>query len=213
LHSWYVKDAYRKESLKLLLPALSMRKVTLLNYTPTQDVYEISKKFGFTDMETRLRLIYPLFNPLNVRWRYRLETNLFDIQGRLSEQDMVIFHDHADLKCRHMMIIDEASGKTCYMIVKRMRRRWFEPFVRLLYVSDPELCVKSIDSWRLKLCLILRAQCLAIDAAFAGERKIAFSKVINREVPSLIKTKSEDLSSGLIKPIYSLPLLIGYKLH
>lgn len=213
LHSWYVMDAYRKESLKLLLPALSMRKVTLLNYTPTPDVYEISKKFGFTDLETRLRLIYPLFNPFNLRRRYRLDTNLFSIQGRLSEQDKVIFHDHANLDCRHVMIIDEHSGRSCYMIIKRMRRRWFEPFARLLYVSDPDLCAKSIDRWRLKLCLMLRVQCLAIDAAFIGERKIAFSKVIKREVPSLIKTHSELLMARLITPIYSLPLLIGYKLH
>lgn len=213
LHSWYVKDAYRKESLKLLLPALSMRKVTLLNYTPTPDVYEISKKFGFTDLETRLRLIYPLFNPFNLRRRYRLDTNLFSIQGRLSEQDKVIFHDHANLDCRHVMIIDEHSGRSCYMIIKRMRRRWFEPFARLLYVSDPDLCAKSIDRWRLKLCLMLRVQCLAIDAAFIGERKIAFSKVIKREVPSLIKSHSELLMARLITPIYSLPLLIGYKLH
>lgn len=213
LHSWYVKEPYCKESLRLLLPVLSMRKVTLLNYTPTPDVYKISKKLGFADLETRLCLIYPLLNPLRMRWRYRLETNVFNIWGRLSEQGKVIFHDHAGLDCRHMMIVDEASDRNCYMIVKKMRRRRFEPFARLLYVSDHGLCANSIDSWRLKLCLILGVQCLVSDAAIFDGLPIAFSRVIRRDVPSLIKTRSERLTAGVIKPIYSLPLLIGYKLH
>lgn len=213
LHSWYVKEAYRKESLKLLLPALSMRKVTLLNYTPTHDVYEISKKFGFVDMETDLLLIYPLPNLLNVRWRYRLETDSCAVQGWLTDKDKVIFHDHLALECRHLVIVDSKSGRSCYLIVKKMSRRWFEPFGRILYVSDPELFANTIDSWRIKLCSLMGVQCLVINAAELSSYKISLSRQIKREVPSLIKTKSELLVPERMKPIYSLPLLIGYKLH
>jgi len=213
LHSWYVKEDYRKESLKLLLPALSMRKVTLLNYTPTPDVYEISKKFGFTDLETDLLLIYPVGNPLNIRWRYRLETDMCAVQGWLSDKDKVVFHDHSTLECRHLMVIDEASGRACYLIVKKMSRRWFEPFARILYISDPELFARSVDSWRLKLCLMLGIQCLVTNATELSDFHVSLSRQIKRDVPSLIKTKSPSLRPEKIKPVYSLPLLIGYKLH
>ena len=213
LHSWYVKEAYRKESLKLLLPALSMRKVTLLNYTPTPDVYEISKKFGFTDLETELLLIYPVGNPLAMRWRYRLETDACAVQGWLNDRDKVIFHDHATLECRHLIVVDERTQRSCYLIVKKMSRRWFEPFARILYISDPQLFVESIDSWRLKLCLMLGVQCLVANAAEFNGASISLSRRIKRAVPSLIKTKSEQLTPESVKPVYSLPLLIGYKLH
>lgn len=213
LHSWYVKEAYRKESLKLLLPALAIRKVTLLNYTPTQDVYELSKKFGFSDLETELLLIYPLPNVFNMRRRYRLETDARVVQGRLSDSDKLIFHDHANVDCRHLLIIDRTTQLSCYLIIKKMQRRWFEPLGRILYVSDPELFARSVDSWRLTLCLSLGVQCLVSNAAELSDYRIAWTRTIKRDVPSLIRTKSESLNPQHIKPIYNLPLLIGYRLH
>lgn len=213
LHSWYVQAEYRKESLKLLLPVLSMRKVTLLNYTPTPDVYEISKKFGFTDLETELRLIYPLPNPLNMRRRYRLETDIHRVAGWLNEQEAVVFQDHAGVECRHLMIVDSQTAESCYLIVKRMTRRWFEPIGRVLYIGNPALFARSLDSWRLSLCLRLRVQCLVSNAEELSEWSLNGSRVIKREVPSLVKRASGSSQNTQIKPLYSLPLLIGYKLH
>ncbi|MGY4495427.1 hypothetical protein [gamma proteobacterium L18] len=213
LHSWFVQEAYRKESLKLLLPALSMRKVTLLNYTPTPDVYDISKKFGFVDLETELLLIYPLPNPLNWRRRYRLEADAHRVAGWLNEQDSVIFHDHRQVECEHLVVVDELTGESCYLMVKRMTRRWFEPIGRILYIGNPALCARSLDSWRLTLCMRLRVQCLVSNAAELAGWPLSLTRRIKREVPSLIKPASGSLPHTAVKPLYSLPLLIGYKLH
>lgn len=213
LHSWYVQSEYRKESLKLLLPVLSMRKVTLLNYTPTPDVYEISKKFGFTDLETELLLMYPFPNPLKVRRRYRLETDIHRVGGWLNEQETVVFQDHAGLECWHLVIVDSQAGESCYLIVKRMTRRWFEPIGRVLYIGNPELFARSLDSWRLPLCLSMRVQCLVSNAEELAEFSLSGVRVIKREVPSLVKPASGGSAPTRIKPLYSLPLLIGYKLH
>ncbi|ALI08315.1 MULTISPECIES: hypothetical protein [Pseudomonas] len=213
LHSWYVQVEYRKESLKLLLPVLSMRKVTLLNYTPTPDVYEISKKFGFIDLETELVLMYPFPNPLKIRRRYRLETDIHRVAGWLSEQESVVFRDHAGVECRHLMIVDSVTGESCYLIVKRMTRRWFEPIGRVLFIGNPQLFARSLDSWRLSLCLQMRVQCLVSNAAELAGYPLSGVRLIKREVPSLVKPASGSLANAPIKPLYSLPLLIGYKLH
>lgn len=213
LHSWYVQADYRKESLKLLLPALSMRKVTLLNYTPTPDVYEISKKFGFSDLETELLLMYPFPNPLKMRRRYRLHSDIHTVSGWLNERDSQVFQDHCTLECRHLMIVDEQTGESCYLIVKRMTRRWFEPIGRILYIGNPALFARSLDSWRLGLCLRLRVQCLVCNALELADLRVSGVRRLKREVPSLIKPASGRVVNTAIKPLYSLPLLIGYKLH
>ena len=93
-----------------------------------------------------------------------------------------------------------------------MRRRWFEPFGRVLHMSDPALFLKIAR--RLSVAMTLRHgwQCLACNAADLGDLPLPrFARVKARPVPS--QFKSRDLQAGDIRPLYSLPLLIGYRLH
>jgi hypothetical protein len=94
-----------------------------------------------------------------------------------------------------------------------MTRRWFEPIGRVLYIGNPALFARSLDSWRLSLCLRMRVQCLVSNAEELAGFSLSGTRVIKREVPSLVKPASGSLATTRIKPLYSLPLLIGYKLH
>lgn len=212
LHSWYVDPAYRKESLKLLLPALSLRKVSLLNYTPTPDVYEISKKFGFADMEKEMLLLYPVPLPGGLLFsRYRLESDSSRLLPLLGERDRQIFTDHLQVECRHYAIVDDRTGEHCYMIVKRMRRRWFEPLGRVLYISNRAMFAACSAHVVWRICLAMRLQCLVLNAVEMQGLRPRFARAMVREVPSLIRSKT--LDPAAVKPLYSLPLLVGYKLH
>ncbi|WP_437924062.1 hypothetical protein WMF37_34165 [Sorangium sp. So ce291] len=210
LHSWYVRDEYRNESIKLLLPALSMKNVTLLNYTPTKPVYEISVKFGFQDLEKKLLLVYPVPTPGALRMPATLLSERHEVSASLEGADRVIFNDHAHLDCMHFVLKGRA-GETCYFLMKRMQRRWFEPFGRVLYVGDRRLFLEALPYLRVYLCLRYGLQCLVLDQGDLEGERVPFSRVIDREVPSLIKSRTVEPQD--MKPLYTLPLLLGYKLH
>ncbi|WP_208246084.1 hypothetical protein WGT02_32090 (plasmid) [Rhizobium sp. T1470] len=210
IHSWYVEAPYRNQSLLLLMPALSNRNVTLLNYTPTPAVHEIGKKFGFQDLEKNLVLLYPA--PTGFA-RLTIIRDKARIPDYLSKEDARIFYDHRDVECHHMIVL--VSGRPSsplYLIIKSMRRRWFEPFGRVLYASDKQAFTQLASALRWRLCLRHRWQCLVADERDMDIPNLPrFSRLLKREVPSQFKSKT--LQAEEIAPLYTLPLLIGYRLH
>ncbi|MBT2401562.1 GNAT family N-acetyltransferase [Streptomyces sp. ISL-100] len=213
IHSWYVKEEYRHDSMKLFLPALSVRKATLVNYTPTQTVYDISKKFGFDDLETKLRAFLPVPTFRSLGLGVRLETKKHVIVQYLDEADRKIFLDHTDVECNHFLIRGRSDTDYSYIILKKMRLGRFRPFGRVLYASNKKMLVENIDFLKLYWCFRFGVALIAMDDDELGtDWKLPFTKVIPREFPSLYKSK--ELEAADIKPaLYTLPLLIGYRLH
>ncbi|MEV6976015.1 GNAT family N-acetyltransferase [Kitasatospora sp. NPDC093806] len=218
IHSWYVKEDYRNESMKLFLPVMSVRKATLLNYTPTQTVYDISKKFGWEDLETKVRQFLPVPTARGLGRGLRVETRKHVIAQHLDEADRKVFLDHEDLRCRHFLITRKGSTDYLYVVVKKLRLGRFVPFGRILYASDPAKLLAAIDHLRLAWCLRLGLAFVVMDdgalqgAIRAAGREPSFTRVVTREVPSLFKSKDLD-PDDLRSALYTLPLLIGYRLH
>ncbi|GAA3753455.1 GNAT family N-acetyltransferase [Salinactinospora qingdaonensis] len=213
IHSWYVRDDYRNESIKLFLPVMSLRKVTLLNYTPTQTVYDISKKFGWNDLETQLLMFLPIPTPRSLGAGVRVETRKHAIVQYLDETDKQIFLDHDDVPCSHFLVRENNGTGYSYIILKKMWLSRLRPFGRIIYASDKRMLLNHIDYLKMLWCLRLGLTCVVIDRdEVEAEPKPAFSKVIDRDVPSLYLSKN--LKPADIKPpLYTLPLLIGYRLH
>lgn len=92
-----------------------------------------------------------------------------------------------------------------------MKRRWFEPFGRVLHVGNRRLFTEALPALRTSLCARNALQCLALNHEEFREYRIPFSRVVPREVPSLIRTTV--VRPDEVKPLYTLPLLVGYALH
>lgn len=213
IHSWYVKKDYRNESIKLLLLVMAVRNATLLNYTPNQGVYDMCKKFGWQDLETRLLVFLPVPTVKSFGPDISVETRKDVIIQHLGKADKQIFLDHAKVVCRHFLIREKDGTSYSYVIVKKMRLGRFRPFGRIIYASNTEMLLKHIDYLKMYWCLRLGLPFVMIDRDQAETtRKLPFTKEIARPVPSLYKSK--DLRPADIKPpLYTLPLLIGYPLH
>lgn len=211
VHSWYVEDAYRNESISLFIPLLSLKGFTLLNYTPTKSVYDISVKFGFQDLESKLRIVYPIPSLDVARRRFELSSARHEVFGHLSGEDKRIFNDHADLQCTHTVVRRRDTGESCYFLWKKMRKRWFEPLGRILYVGNKRLFLEALPFLRTHLCFRHGLQFLVLNHVDFCDASIPFSRVIAREVPSLIRSKT--LLADQVAPLHTLPLLIGYALH
>jgi hypothetical protein len=213
IHSWYVKEQFRNRSMNLFLPVMSMRKVTLLNYTPTQAVYDISKKFGWSDLETALLMFLPVPTPWSLKRGIEVETRKHVIFQHLDEADKQIFLDHVNVPCRHFLIREKKGTGYAYVIVKKLRLGRLLPFGRIVYASNNDLLFEYIDRLRLYWCLRLGLLFMAVDQDQAETtRKLRLTRKVPRKVPSLYKSKA--LKAEDIKPpLYNLPLLIGYRLH
>jgi hypothetical protein len=213
IHSWYVKDEYRNESLKLFLPVMSVRNATLLNYTPTRTVYDISKKFGWDDLETSLLLFLPVPTYKSLGLGIGVETRKHAIVQYLDEADKQIFLDHENIACHHFLIREKNGTDYAYVIIKKMRLGRFRPFGRIVYASNKKMLLERISYLKMYWCLRLGLAFVVMDRDEADiTRKLPFTKEIAREIPSLYKSK--DLKPEDIKPpLYTLPLLIGYRLH
>lgn len=213
IHSWYVKEEFRKESMNLFLPVMSMRKLTLLNYTPTQAVYDISKKFGWSDLETTLLMFLPVPTPWSLKRGIEVETRKHVIVQHLDEADKHIFLDHENVPCHHFLVREKNGTGYSYVIVKKLRLGRLRPFGRIVYASDNDLLFEHIDRLRLYWCLRLGLLFMAIDLDQAKTtRKLRLTRRVPRKVPSQYKSrvlKAEDIKP----PLYTLPLLIGYRLH
>jgi hypothetical protein len=212
IHSWYVREEYRKESMRLFLPALSVRKATLVNYTPTETVYDISKKFGFEDLETRLLLFFPVPTPWALRAAVGVETRKHVIVQYLDDADRRIFFDHENVDCKHYLIRSRDGTGYSYVVIKKMWLRPYLPFGRIMYASDKKILLNHLNYLRLYWCARLAVPLIVIDEDELDGARPAFTRRKPRDVPSLYKSK--DLKAEDIRPpLYTLPLLIGYRLH
>lgn len=212
LHGWYVRKDYRNQSLHLLMPVIGQRRnKTIINFTPSQRVYDISRKFGFQDLETALLLLFPV--PTGAR-RVEIVTDPWRVPDYLDGEDLRIFQDHKDVFCHHIVLLprDEPRGAPVYLVMKTMRRRWFEHFGRVLHVSDRERLAALLGSVGWRLCARFHWVFMtANDRDFENIRLTVPSTRLPRDVPS--QFLSSRLQASDITQLYSQPLLMGYPLH
>ncbi|KYO53938.1 hypothetical protein PJ900_12600 [Tistrella mobilis] len=209
IHSWYVRDSHRDESLNLLLPVIGMRKRTIVNHTPTQTVYDIGARFGFKDLETGVVAFYPLPTSLG-RPEYRVGNRL--VPDRIDPASLRILSEHRDLRDCHHVAIEDPDGPPVYAMFKTVRRRWFEPFGRLIHTSDPAAFGRLAGRIAWRLCLRNRWQAIiANQTIFDGVPLTGVTRRVGRDVPSQFRSKT--LEAHQIDQLCSQPLLQGYRLH
>lgn len=207
LHTWYVDEAYRHESLKLFFPVLGLRGYELINVTPSGIVLEISKKFGFQELETHLRLIFPVPTAGAFGGGVEIIDDHQAIEAALSGDDLQVFRDHRELPVVHLLVRDRRGGQSYVMAKSCMREPW-ERYGRIFHFSDREVFLRCLPALRVRLCLKLRVLFLVVNEDTLGGEAPPFSKVIPREFPSLFKSRTlrkEDLNH-----LYTEPLVLGY---
>jgi hypothetical protein len=203
LASWYVSAAYRRHSLSLLREAVRRRDVTYTAISPIARVARISKHFGFQQLETHRRVIYPTLNfrPL----RPRPEITVGDVSSLLSPDQLKIFHDHHEFSCEHAVL--EHNGRQCYIVLVRKPRRFFSS-ARIDYLSDRSLFGSCICHIAGQLCRKLGVTSVSVHDRFLGDTNVPFSKRRPLKVPYMFRSNS--LSPGDIDSLYSECVVMGF---
>jgi len=136
LHSWYVAPEHRAMSLMLLKPLLSMRDVTLTDFSPSPRVLEISRRLGFQVLDDRVHVLPAL--PGRARGSVEVGMLVDDAHAAtvLSPTDLALFRDHQGLDCEHLLARD--GDAYCYVVHTGHRQRLLR-YRRVQYLSHPAL--------------------------------------------------------------------------
>ena len=200
LHTWWVREDHRGRSLLLLRPMLALKKHTITHFTPCDTVRAVTRRLGFSDLSSQLRILLPrrAGSAETVSAGCALTYDEQAIQERLAETDRRILRDHQPTGCGHLLVYDKHDS--CYLLYTHVVRHRV-PYCHIHYVSHRALFLRQEATIRSSLLGRHRARFVAVDARLV--EGIRFRRSFNFWAPANGLYKSSDLTPEQIDNLYS----------
>ncbi len=171
LTSWITLPEYRNHSIRLFQAVAGIEHRTLTCLTPLPSIHSLYKRFGFEDLESKLRILLPVPSPGALRFRVTSEEK--EIATLATGAAREVFEAHRGVVCRHLLV--HRGDRQCLVTFSRTKgRRRF--FARVHGATDWELFVEAIESIRWRLMLAARATLVMIDARWLRGAEPAWSR-------------------------------------
>ncbi|TRW43705.1 hypothetical protein FJ693_16620 [Georgenia yuyongxinii] len=136
LAAWCVLEGHRSQGLRLLRAVLRQKDLHLTDLSPSGSVVPLNARLGFTTLDTTTALVPNL--PWPVWSRARVLSDRREIEAVLTGRELAIYRDHARTAAAHHLVL-VTGERSCYVIVRRDRRKRLPLFASVLHVSDPAL--------------------------------------------------------------------------
>jgi hypothetical protein len=205
LHSWYVKEAYRAQSLLLMRPVLALKDHTLTDFTATSRANRISKRLGFLSLCRTARILPPLSGR-----RSNDDLTLEQVTGTREQQalleaagDWQSFVDHRHLDCGHLLI--RSPNAYCYLVYSRVTRHRL-PYCLVHSLSNPQLFAEHHRPIRAHLLSATRGRYVAFNSSFLEGINIPLSFTV-RSNEQLYRPAQ--VAVGQMDQLYSEMLLLN----
>jgi hypothetical protein len=210
LTSWIVKEQYRTESLRLVFPFLNLKGYTLTNLTMNERAWEITKRLGFKNLDTNIRLLF-LVPGLSALSKEDPPVTMSDQSGIaeiLDPDNLRIYRDHLQYNCGHLVIRDKYSYSYLLYTVKSYKKYNFNlPYVHIQYISNRSVFLRHLDRIKLYFLKTRKYLFLAVDERLIGNRPVPYSKVYKLKIPRMYK--SEILTGEQVDNLYSELVVLG----
>ncbi len=178
LTNWIVLEEYKNKSLLLLYQVLKLKDHTITNLTLNKKLEPLFRKLEFKPLETEIVVLLPVpwvahrgADPLDLTW----ESNI--IESTLSERDSVIYNDHKNYDCYHLLVQD--GEEYCYIvfnIASKIRARVIKyKFNRILYISNEALFARHALQVNWEIVKKSRVWFTSIDSRFCAANQLPFS--------------------------------------
>lgn len=206
LTSWVVKEDYRQKGIALFMPVLKLKDCTVTIHTPARHVHEFYKRMGFQELETKLKVLYPLpqIKGLLRFHKFRGTTNPQKIEAILKGADAQIYRDHRGHHCRHVVIYNQ--DEYCYVVFTRTKGRKVH-FSDIHYISAPGLFLENLELIKFHLFRINGTLLSLLQSRLVGDADIPHAKTSVYKAPTLYK--SSRLKPRQIDNLYSELMLLS----
>lgn len=195
--SWYVKDAYRSHAIRLIMPVLSRRYLTITNLTSSGTVNAMFRKLGFAELETHRCRLSPLRG-----WGATTGWKVADVE-LLPPRERRIFEAHES--STHSLTLSGPGGTVILILYTMTRRRGIRT-ANLHYISDPSPFHHALAAVRWHLAARNGALAMEWDARFTKD--LAFSGVRTLPLESARLYRSPGLQPDQVPNAFTeLPLL------
>lgn len=206
LTTWIVLEEYRNNSLQLIYPILKMKDYCITNYIPAKNVYEVSKKLGFKDLEVYENILLPILNPIKCLFNkctfiIGLDEILKFLQNEGEVYLLNVVNAHKNYNCNFVLI---KSKRSFSLILFTKVKRKKITFAQIQYISNKELFFSCLDRfkiilmWRFKIIspIIENRNLIKGNRLFSIKVKFNNPQVYKGEV--IDKSKIDNLYSELI---------------
>jgi len=210
LTSWIVEEQYRTESMRLVFPFLKLKGYTVTNLTMNERAWEITRRLGFKNLDTNVRILLPVPGLFSTRKEEApvIVSDQSEIAGILDPAHLKIFRDHLHYNCGHLVMKDKYGYSYIIYTRKRYRKYNFDiSYAHIHYISDRSAFLRRLNKIKLYFLKSLKCFFLAVDERLIGNATIPYSKVYRLKVPRMYK--SEVLSREQIDSLYSELVVLG----
>jgi hypothetical protein len=189
LGAWCVDDEHRSQGLRLVRAILSQPGFHFTDFSPSGNVVALNERLGFKHLDTTTALV-PNIHFGRSEDRVRVISSLPKIGAALSAGDRNVFLDLKEAAAaKHLLL--RVGPESCYVIVRKDRRRGLPVFASILYVSDPEVLRRSGGA--LFRHLLVRHGALATLAELRVTRwQPPLSRLLSRPRPKMFKSPTLD---------------------
>jgi hypothetical protein len=203
LSSWFVEEAYRAESLRLVLPLLADRKRTIVNLSPSPAAAEIFLKLGFALLETE-QVLVPLVTgafDLVPRVGVGVRTRLDRVREALAPEGQALLDDMKGTQAGQVLLT--SGDRTCHVIATRSawKARWRLAHVQ--YASDWELFWRHPSRVAAAFLRVFGTMGLRVDGRHLRDAVPPFSVRKALPEPHLFRPEDAGVTAALVDGLYT----------
>lgn len=200
LHTWWVREDHRGQSLTMLRPLLQMDGYTITHFTPCDTIRAVTKRLGFRPLCSQLKILLPdpMIFSRHLRDAPDISYDAEEIAETVAAHDNRIMLDHQPYGCGHLLIRE--GGDHCYLLYTYVVRHRL-PYCHIHYVSHRDLFLKHERAVRASLLRKHPARFVALDTRLVSDVAIPLS--FNFWAPAHAVFKSDDVGPEQVDNLYS----------
>lgn len=198
LHTWWVREDHRGRSLALLRPIMKLEDYTLTHFTPCDTVRAVTKRLGFKELNSQLKILMPALWGSLTPTQTQLTFDAQAIAAELAEPNRKILTDHLPYGCGHALVAEQRQQ--CYLLYTYVVRHRF-PYCHIHYISNREIYAKHEMDIRTALIRKHKARFVAVDTRLVNG--LRFRRSFNFWAPAHGLYKSTEVQPHNIDHLYS----------
>ena len=164
---------------------------TITHFTPCDTVRAVTKRMGFKDLRSQLKILLPL--GIVRKTRASEESALISdesiIEERLTKYDRKILLDHRPYRVGHLLVGE--GDEYCYLLYTHVVRHRL-PYCHIQFISNKDLFAKKERVVRGWLLRNHKARFVAVDARLVSD--MSFRRSFNFWAPGYGLYKSSDVA-------------------